>query len=862
MLASHQPALTFNENSNAIVQGDHQPVQNVSFTLLAIEQHSNHVSLKSAQHLIETLMLFNNWKNGTVSSGFQYVSNIHLLSTLPFRDLDPECQPFYKGNVTRTLVLNEISTFLDGSLPKDNYTFSTQILYYAGESGKAVINGTTSYYMALDKPIYDWELNQLLQSSGSNSTNTLIVLDMSYSGGYISKLRHAGRDVLAACNPAETANRWISSQDSEPKGDGWFTGHEDAAFSNGTRFGPLGIIGGLLNAHDNNMDGWGSANEIFQFACETTRLYTANQTNPKTQAPYNQNPWASYGVAGGGIPVIQHDESTPFPGQAKECTPRPILSSSSRYDNSEFEHRMYRQSLCRSGFAPTRGPETPSLLWESSLDGAVTTSPAVAEGMVFVGTLAGKFYALDMFTSEIIWMFEADSPISSSPVVINGTVFFGTEEPGNVFALDSYTGLARWVYAVPNGAAVYSSPAIFDEKVFFGCSDRYLRCLSEFEGELLWTTYIGGEKLSSPAIADNMLFITSPYVYAVDVFTGRLLWKYVTSWAVFSAPAVTDGLVFIGSRNDDKVYALEQTSGELVWSFRSGGWFTSPAVDSVKNLVILGCRDARVYCLSEHTGSLQWEHIDGVNYQSAPTISVNGLVYLGSSNGNLYCLNEETGEEVWKHAVGATIVSSPSVIYEHVFVGSTDGRIHCFGSPFPTHNIAVSDAEVARFKVRMGELLEVTCTIENCGSVEENVLLSYGQNNSNVWTAPEYLEPAILHSENVTVAAGSGFYHVYSWDTSNEVPGLYSISIHAHLVPDETDASDNTYLVNAVMIVSPADVDANGKINIADLLITAKAYGSTPEDPDWNREADTNNDDIINVMDLFLIAKVFGEIYV
>jgi len=858
---SHQSTFKFNEKSKAVLQINHQPVQNVSFTLLAIEQHSNQVSLKSAQHLIKTLTLFNNWQNGTISSGFQCFNHIHLLSNIPFRDLDPECQPFYRGNVTRTHVMNEISTFLNGTLPKDNYTFSIRILYYIGETSKAVVNGTTSYYMALDKPIYDWELNQILQSSGSNS-NMLIILDTCYGGGYLSKLKHPGEVVLAACNPAETANRWISSQDSEPRCDGWFTGHEDVSFNNGTRFGPLGIIGGILNANDNNMDGWRSANEIFQFASQTTAWYAANQTNPKTQASYNQNPWASYGIAGGGIPVIQYEESKPFPGQAKECTPRPILSGSSRYDCSKFEHRMYRQSLSRRGFAPTKGPEKPSILWVSSLNDAVTTSPAVTEGMVFVGTLGGKFYALDMTTGEIIWMFKADSPISSSPAVIDGTVFFGTEEPGKVFALDSFTGLVRWVYEVPNGAAVYSSPAIVDDMVFFGCSDRYLRCLSKFEGELVWTTYIGGEKLSSPAIADNMIFITSPYVYAVDMFTGKLIWTYVTSWAVISSPAVADGLVFVGSQNDDKVYALEQNSGNLVWSFRSGGWFTSPAVDSVKKLVILGCRDARVYCLNMDTGILQWEYVNGVNYLSAPTISVNGLVYVGSSNGNFYCLNEETGEEVWKYAVGAPIVSSPSVIYEHVFVGSADGKIHCFGPPFPTHNIAILDANVSCLKVKMGELLEVNCTIKNYGSVEENVVISHGQNSSNVWTAPRYLEPAILYSENVTIATGSHLNYVYSWNTSNEAPRLYSISIYAHLVPDEIDASDNIRLVNTVIIISPADVDANGEINIIDLLITARAYGSTPENLDWNEEADINKDDIINIMDLFLIAKVFGEIYI
>ncbi|MDH5769779.1 MAG: PQQ-binding-like beta-propeller repeat protein [Candidatus Bathyarchaeota archaeon] len=862
MPVSKYPLYKFDENAGVILQINDQPVQNVTFMLLAIEQDSNLVSLKSAQHLIKTLSLFNNWKNGTTSAGFRYLNFIRLLSNIPFHDIDPECRAYYMGNVTRANVVREISILLDQALiNEENFAFSVLILYFIGETNKALLNGTTSYYMALDKPIYDWELNQILQSKVNNS-NTLIILDTCYSGGYLSKLNQPGRAVLAACNPNEKANRWISSQDGEQKYEGWFTGHENASFNNKTCFGPLGVIGGILNATDINKDGWRSAGEIFQFASQTTMWYCANQTNTENQAPYGQRPWASYGLAGGEIPIIQYEESKPFSGKAKECSTRPILFASSRYNISELEHRMYRQSLSRSGFAPTKGPEKPSILWISSLNESVTTSPAVAEGMVFVGTLGGKFYALDVATGEIVWIFNTDSPISSSPAVIDGIVFFGTEEPGKVYALDSYSGLARWVYEVPDGAAVYSSPAIFSDMVFVGCADRYLRCLSKFEGNLLWTTYIGGEKLSSPAILDNMIFVTSPYVYAVDVFTGKLLWTYKTNWAVISSPAVADGLVFVGSQNDDKAFALEQDTGKLVWSFRTGGWLTSPAVDSAKRLVVLGCRDARIYCLDEHTGNLQWEYVDGVNYLSAPTITMNGLVYVGSTNGNFYCIDEETGEEVWKYVIGAPIVSSPSVIYEHAFVASYDGKIHCFGAPFPTHDIAILNANVSSHKLKMGGLLEVSCTIKNSGSVEENVVILCCKNGSNVWTAPQHLEPIIIHSENVTITSGANFIYMYSWNTSNEIPGLYSISIQAHLVPDEIDASDNTYIVNTVMIIAPSDIDANGEVNIIDVAIAARAYGSTSETPLWNESADINKDGIINIMDIALVAHDFGKIYI
>jgi hypothetical protein len=240
---------------------------------------------------------------------------------------------------------------------------------------------------------------------------------------------------------------------------------------------------------------------------------------------------------------------------------------------------------------------------------------------------------------------------------------------------------------------------------------------------------------------------------------------------------------------------------------------------------------------------------------------MNGLVYVGSSNGNLYCIDEETGVEVWRYALEASIVSSPSVIYEHVFVGSVDGRVYCFGPPFPSHDIAVLNASVSPLKLRKGELLEINCRIKNFGSVEENVVIVCGQNGSNVWVAPQYLEPMVINYENVTISSGFDFVYACSWNTSGEIPGLRSIFVQALLVPDEMDASDNTCFVSTVIIVAPSDLDANGKVDILDVSMVARAYGSTPQEPSWNERADVNKDGVINILDVALVAQDFGRIY-
>jgi len=57
------------------------------------------------------------------------------------------------------------------------------------------------------------------------------------------------------------------------------------------------------------------------------------------------------------------------------------------------------------------------------------------------------------------------------------------------------------------------------------------------------------------------------------------------------------------------------------------------------------------------------------------------------------------------------------------------------------------------------------------------------------------------------------------------------------------------------------DVDGDGKIEIIDLVLVVKAYGSYPGHPRWNPNADTNCDGKVDIQDLVLLIKHFGEHY-
>ncbi|MDI6826816.1 MAG: dockerin type I domain-containing protein [Candidatus Aenigmarchaeota archaeon] len=54
------------------------------------------------------------------------------------------------------------------------------------------------------------------------------------------------------------------------------------------------------------------------------------------------------------------------------------------------------------------------------------------------------------------------------------------------------------------------------------------------------------------------------------------------------------------------------------------------------------------------------------------------------------------------------------------------------------------------------------------------------------------------------------------------------------------------------------DLNKDKKVNIIDVTIVAKAFGSKPGDPRWDPDADLDNNGIVNIIDIAKVARVFG----
>jgi len=357
-----------------------------------------------------------------------------------------------------------------------------------------------------------------------------------------------------------------------------------------------------------------------------------------------------------------------------------LIASTSAHAQSTFHGNTARTGAYDAS-GPTRSAEVE---WKFATGGPIITSPAVADGVVYIASLSGYLYAVDQETGAEKWKFKSRMPIASSPAVQDGAVYF-VSSTGALAAIDAATGQAKWVFAaeyerkfeaknlhgypsaaqtIPDAWDIFtSSPAVTNGKVYFGSGDGNVYAVDAGTGVLQWKFPTGGVVHSSPAVESKTVYIGSwdSYLYAIDAETGQQRWSFksgedpaIHNQVGFqSSPAVADGTVYIGCR-DAHVYAIDAATGRKRWDYpTSKSWVIgTPAVRG--GVVYVGTSDsARFMALDAKTGRLRF-NFDAKAYMFSSAALAGDLAYVGDHNGRLYAIRLDTGDLAWEFQTDAS----------------------------------------------------------------------------------------------------------------------------------------------------------------------------------------------------------------
>lgn len=119
------------------------------------------------------------------------------------------------------------------------------------------------------------------------------------------------------------------------------------------------------------------------------------------------------------------------------------------------------------------------------------------------------------------------------------------------------------------------------------------------------------------------------------------------------------------------------------------------------------------------------------------------------------------------------------------------------------------------------------------------------------WAARHVLMQAAnaIGYENTQIYFENGFGHWLNL-SRNEIAGAgYNVTMDENRM--------NVYIYSEPLKI--ADVDGDGVVNILDVSIVAKAFGSTKGNLGWNEAADLDGNNVVNIIDISIVAKDFGK---
>lgn len=289
--------------------------------------------------------------------------------------------------------------------------------------------------------------------------------------------------------------------------------------------------------------------------------------------------------------------------------------------------------------------------WHVNSGGAFSSSPTLADGVLYIGDNNGRVSALDPQTGRTLWTYRASNPVMSAPIVYRDFVIVGEGDENS-----------------PQG----SSPS---HPIRVGKPPSALIALDRRTGAVRWKIPLPGSGMPTPAIIDGLLVHHNGagYVMGVDPVTGRVLYdRNLHSIASMVGALPMPGGKFITTGVDENaVWLLNVKDGSPVWKapfspIASGMGDCPPVSDGARiycNYVmpptaatpVQSDREAkfRAYAIDAKSGKRVWDvQLESGTLpqrnESAIPLLAGGTLYMGSSLANyVHAIDPRTGRVKW-----------------------------------------------------------------------------------------------------------------------------------------------------------------------------------------------------------------------
>lgn len=354
--------------------------------------------------------------------------------------------------------------------------------------------------------------------------------------------------------------------------------------------------------------------------------------------------------------------------------------SGSCYEPDNDSWPMFRYDFFNSGFSPASAPDTNNVLWifEQQTIWNFVSSSVVSTGKVyFNGEGDNTVYCVNSENGKEIWNTSIDSDIqASSPAVADGKLYVVSAN-NRIYCLDADNGIEIWNFTTDH--YIYTtSPKVHDGKVYI--SDEWeVYCIDGNNGTLYWKKYVGPQPPNTAtAVAYGNVYVTSEglveedgKLLCLDADNGELKWYYNASehkyecWEHVTSPVIVDSKVYIcvclsvfnSNSIESHIYCFDAETGNktILYSHPDENFWLSTLAVAYGNIYLTTCRTSdgygNLYCIDAETGDVKWKtppiitNDEGWSHAQFLVVADHKVIFHDVCY--LYCVDAETGDLIW-----------------------------------------------------------------------------------------------------------------------------------------------------------------------------------------------------------------------
>lgn len=216
--------------------------------------------------------------------------------------------------------------------------------------------------------------------------------------------------------------------------------------------------------------------------------------------------------------------------------------------------------------------------------------------------------------------------------------------------------------------ALFNSPAVFEDKMYFGYYDGSIKC-QKLSGEILWQNKVQGNIFHSPVVIDSLLIVATVQgdIATFDLLTGNQIQTIGTGYTLSSPlfemdykgnktlflkkyPNRTPSVGVFTADGQLLIYEIYMLQPLQQVKFAENAIENLPIIEN--NKIYFTSKDGFIYCADPFNGVIFWKYFfDNSIYNNVAysLLNINDKnLFFTSTNGSVLSLNKDLGKINWK----------------------------------------------------------------------------------------------------------------------------------------------------------------------------------------------------------------------